>query len=47
MFADDSSVVATRSTVISSQSIEFDFGLDTFVLADESNVVGKKSTCHQ
>ena len=33
--------------VMSSQSIEFDLGHYTFVVADESGVVAKRSTGHQ
>ena len=33
--------------VISSQSIELDISLDTFVFADESSVVARRSTCHR
>ena len=33
--------------VISNQSLEFDFGLHTFVFADESSVVAKRSTGHE
>ena len=33
--------------VVDSRSIEFDFGLYTFVFPDESSVVARRSICHR
>ena len=46
MFADKSIIVAKRSMIIETWSIEFDFGLCTFVVPEESNVVAMRSTGH-